>query len=129
MQEGMFAELGTALRALRESAGLTQAEAARKAKIGKSQLSKYERGKEWPQFVSLEKLLKALDAEPITLFYTAHLMKNRAEISPIGMLITTTPILDDPAFETLRVAFGHLLKTFEILIASRYIKETAVPDG
>lgn len=124
----MFAELGTALRALRASARLTQAEVARKAGIGKGQLSKYERGKEWPHFVSLEKLLKALDAEPITLFYTAHLMKNRAEISPAAILITTTPLLGDPALETLRTTFGHLLKTFEILIASRYLKGIAEPE-
>ena len=72
MRGEMFAELGRTLRALRESKGISQAELARRAGLGKSQVSKYERGKELPQLVTLEKLLDALGAEPLTLFYTAH---------------------------------------------------------
>jgi transcriptional regulator with XRE-family HTH domain len=126
----MFAELGRTLRILRESAGLSQAELASRAGLGKSQVSKYERGKELPQLVSLAKLLEALEAEPLTFFYTEHLLKHRAEISPIGILITTTPLLDDPALETFRSVFGHLLKTFEILMAARFFErlQPATPD-
>lgn len=119
MPEGMFAELGLTLRALRESKGLSQGELARRAGMGKSQLSKYESGKELPKLGSLEKLLRALDAEPLTLFYTAHLLKHRAEISPLGLLITTTPLLDDPALASFRSLFGHFLDSFEILLATR----------
>jgi len=115
----MFAELGGTLRALRESKGLSQAELARKAGMGKSQVSKYERGKELPRLESLEKLLDVLGAEPLTLFYTAHLLKHRAEISPIALLVTTTPLLDDPALAKFRLLFGQLLETFEILLATR----------
>ncbi len=119
MQGGMFAELGTTLRTLRESAGLTQAELARRAGLGKSRLSKYESGKELPKLASLEKLLRVLGAEPLTLFYTAHLLKHRAEISPLGLMITTTPLLDDPALASFRRLFGHFLEAFEVLMATR----------
>jgi transcriptional regulator with XRE-family HTH domain len=119
MQGGMFAELGTTLRSLRESAGLTQAELARRAGLGKSRLSKYESGKELPKLASLEKLLRVLGAEPLTLFYTAHLLKHRAEISPLGLMITTTPLLDDPALASFRRLFGHFLEAFEVLMATR----------
>ena len=122
MRSGMFADLGKTLRALRESRGLAQAELARQAGLGKSQVSKYERGKELPQLATLEKLLGALGAEPLTLFYTAHLLKHRAEISPIALLVTTTPLLDDPALAKFRVLFGQFLETFEILLRSRLLE-------
>jgi transcriptional regulator with XRE-family HTH domain len=127
MQAGMFAELGKTLRALRESKGISQAELARRAGLGKSQVSKYERGKELPQLVTLEKLLGALGAEPLTLFYTAHLLKHRAEISPVGILVTTTPLLDDPALASFRRLFGHFLEAFETLMASRLRLDGTAP--
>ena len=129
MRGGMFAELGRTLRALRESRGFSQAELALKAGMGKSQISKYERGKELPQLFSLEKLLTALGAEPLTLFYTAHLLKHRAEISPVALLVTTTPLLDDPALAKFRLIFGQLLETFEILLAARLLKAASPSDA
>ena len=122
LDPGMFADLGRTLRALRESRGFSQSELARRAGVGKSQISKYERGKELPQLVSLGKLLDALGSEPLTLFYTAHLLKHRAEISPIAIMVTATPLLDDPALEMFRSVFGHLLKAFEVLIATRFFE-------
>lgn len=119
MTAGMFAELGGTLRALRESKDLSQGELARRAGMGKSQVSKYEKGKELPKLDSLERLLEALEAEPLTLFYTAHLLKHRAEISPAAILVTTTPVLDDPALASFRRLFGHFLEAFEVLMASR----------
>lgn len=119
MQGGMFAELGTTLRILREAAGLSQAELARRSGLGKSQLSKYESGKELPKLASLEKLLRVLAAEPLTLFYTAHLLKHRAEISPASFMMTTTPVLGDPALATFRRLFGHFLEAFETIMAAR----------
>ena len=117
--EGMSAELGATLRALRETKGLSQGELARRAGMGKSQVSKYEGGRELPKLETLERLLRALDADFLTLFYTAHLLKHRAEISPLGLLITTTPLLDDPALASFRSLFGHFLDSFEILLATR----------
>jgi transcriptional regulator with XRE-family HTH domain len=119
---GMFSDLGSALRLLREAAGLTQAELARRAGLGKSQLSKYENGKEMPKLETLERLLEVLDAEPATLFYTAHLLKHRVEISPAALLVTATPLAGDPALESFRRLFGHFLESFEILMASRLLQ-------
>jgi len=118
----MFAELGRTLRDLREAAGLSQAEVARKAGMGKSQLSKYERGKELPKLESLERLLAVLGTDPLTLFYTEHLLRHQAEISPTAFLVTTTPDIDDPALASFRRLFGHFLEAFEILMATRFRK-------
>jgi transcriptional regulator with XRE-family HTH domain len=122
MTSGMFAGLGSTLRLLREQAGLSQGELARNAGMGKSQISKYESGKEFPRLESLERLLDALGVEPLTFFYTAHLLKHRTEISPAAILVTTTPLLNDPALESFRSLFGHFLDSFEILIASRTLE-------
>ena len=125
MKAGMFDHLGTALRTIRESAGLAQAEVARRAGLGKSQLSKYENGKELPKLETLERILEVLGAEPLTVFYTAHVLKCCPEISPTAMiglsLSTPGPLLDDPALESLRRLFGHFLETFEILVKARVL--------
>ena len=56
----MFENLGPALGLLRELRQYSQAEVARRAGIGKSQLSKYECGKELPKLDSLERILNVL---------------------------------------------------------------------
>jgi len=56
----MFQNLGRTLILLRERTGKSQAAIARKAGIGKSQLSKYEKGTELPKLDSLERALIAL---------------------------------------------------------------------
>jgi transcriptional regulator with XRE-family HTH domain len=57
----MFEHLGLTIRLLRELRELKQAALARKAGIGKSQLSKYENGRELPKLLALQKLLAALE--------------------------------------------------------------------
>jgi len=115
----MFAEFGRALRALRESAGLSQAALARKAGIGKSQESKYESGKELPKLETLGKVLEALGTDPLTFFYTAHLLQHRAEISPSALLVITATDHRDPALASFRRLFGHFLEAFEVFLAAR----------
>ena len=51
---GMFANLGMTLSLLREIRGKSQSRVAREARIGKSQLSKYENGRELPKLDSPE---------------------------------------------------------------------------
>jgi transcriptional regulator with XRE-family HTH domain len=75
---GMFANLGRTLSLLRELRGKSQARVAREAGIGKSQLSKYENGKELPKLDSLEKVLIALKVGYFEFFYTLHLVDRRA---------------------------------------------------
>jgi transcriptional regulator with XRE-family HTH domain len=74
----MFDNLGRALYLIRDLRGLSQAEVARRAGIGKSQLSKYESGKELPKLESLRKVLKVLEIGPFEIFYTMHLIDLQA---------------------------------------------------
>jgi transcriptional regulator with XRE-family HTH domain len=74
----MFTNLGRTLGLLRELRGKSQARVAREAGIGKSQLSKYENGKELPKLDSLEKVLNALDVGHFEFFYTLYLLDDRA---------------------------------------------------
>jgi len=74
----MFTNLGRTLGLLRELRGKSQARVAREAGIGKSQLSKYENGKELPKLDSLEKVLIALKVGYFEFFYTLYLVDRRA---------------------------------------------------
>lgn len=74
----MFANLGRTLSLLRELRGKSQARVAREAGIGKSQLSKYENGKELPKLDSLEKVLIALKVGYFEFFYTLYMVDRRA---------------------------------------------------
>ena len=75
---GMFVNLGRTLSLLRELRGKSQALVAREAGIGKSQLSKYENGKELPKLDSLEKVLNVLEVGHFEFFYTLYLVDRRA---------------------------------------------------
>jgi transcriptional regulator with XRE-family HTH domain len=75
---GMFDNLGRTLSLLRELRGRSQAWVAREAGIGKSQLSKYENGKELPKLDSLEKVLIVLEVGHFEFFYTLYLVDRRA---------------------------------------------------
>jgi transcriptional regulator with XRE-family HTH domain len=70
----LFADLGRTLTLLRDLRGLSQAALARRAGIGKSQLSKYENGKEKPKLESLSKLLAVLDVQPLQFFFALELV-------------------------------------------------------
>ncbi len=74
----MFRNIGRAIALLRELRDLSQAAVANRAGIGKSQLSKYESGKELPKFDSLEKVLAALDVSPHQFFYLFYLIDGSA---------------------------------------------------
>jgi transcriptional regulator with XRE-family HTH domain len=60
LRMGMFGRLGLGLRVVREWRGKSVTDLAREAGIGKSQLSKYENGRELPKLDSLEKILRRL---------------------------------------------------------------------
>jgi transcriptional regulator with XRE-family HTH domain len=57
----MFKNVGKTLTLLREGRLVSQADLARKAKISRSQLSRYEQGKAYPKLEALERLLRGLD--------------------------------------------------------------------
>jgi transcriptional regulator with XRE-family HTH domain len=77
----MFETLGLTLRVFRELSGRSQAEVARKAQIGKSQLSKYENGKELPKLESLGKIITALETTPLVVFYLGAVLGRATELS------------------------------------------------
>ena len=116
----MFANLGRTLSLLRELRGKSQAKLARDAGIGKSQLSKYENGRELPKFDSLEKVLNALEVGQFEFFYTLHLVNGRAaalthersdgEVLPIGLPSAVgLPLLSEPTDEAFIRVFNDLL--------------------
>jgi transcriptional regulator with XRE-family HTH domain len=74
-----FANLGKTIFLLRDLRGKSQAEVARSAGVGKSQLSKYENGKELPRLDSLERVLVALDIGYLEFFQTLALIDRRAQ--------------------------------------------------
>jgi transcriptional regulator with XRE-family HTH domain len=74
----MFDNVGKTLRLIRELRGESQAGIARQAGLGKTQLSKYENGKELPKLPTLQKVLTALEVGPFEFFYTMHLIDMRA---------------------------------------------------
>jgi len=73
----MFSNFGRTLVLLRELQGKSQAKLAREAGIGKSQLSKYETGKELPKLESLAKVLSALGIGLLDLFSTLEVVDRR----------------------------------------------------
>lgn len=72
-----FEELGPVLAMYRRRRGLSGAALAGMAETGKSQLSKYENGKELPKLETLARILDSLGIDPIGFFYTAHQMSSR----------------------------------------------------
>jgi transcriptional regulator with XRE-family HTH domain len=78
MPEGMWRNLGQALSLVRQIRRRSQTSVANEAGLGKSQLSKYETGRELPKLESLEKVLNALDVGPYEFFYTLHIVDGRA---------------------------------------------------
>jgi transcriptional regulator with XRE-family HTH domain len=84
----LFRNLGKTLTLLRQLRSKSQALLAREAGVAKSQLSKYESGRELPRLDSLEKLLGALDIGVNEFFYTLTMVNERgaalASLEPSG---------------------------------------------
>jgi transcriptional regulator with XRE-family HTH domain len=74
----MFAWLGDSLMLLRRLRGKSQAEVARQAGIGESQLSRYESGRELPKLDSLEKVLDSLGVTCLEFSCTLAILQTRA---------------------------------------------------
>jgi transcriptional regulator with XRE-family HTH domain len=136
----MFTNLGRTLGLLRELRGKSQARVAREAGIGKSQLSKYENGKELPKLDSLEKVLIALKVSYFEFFYTLHLVDRRAsELEPVGngdgeapgpeplplpSFLPGKTLLDDTTDQAFSQVFTDLL-----LLYRRIFQQRVLPSG
>ncbi|MFL6235009.1 MAG: helix-turn-helix domain-containing protein [Thermoanaerobaculia bacterium] len=136
----MFTNLGRTLSLLRELRGKSQARVAREAGIGKSQLSKYENGKELPKLDSLEKVLIALKVSYFEFFYTLHLVDRRAselelagngdgeapspEPLPLPSFLPGNTLLDDTTDQAFSQVFTDLL-----LLYRRVFEQMVLPPA
>lgn len=98
----MFGNVGRTLALLREMRGYSQLALSREARIGKSQLSRYENGRELPKLETLERVLAVLDVQPIRFFYTVAVLDSlvgrdpAAELPPLPLPLTLLqPGLDE----------------------------------
>jgi transcriptional regulator with XRE-family HTH domain len=67
----MFSKVGQALALIRQERGISQYELADLCRIGRSQVSKYEAGKELMKLETLAKLLRCLNVSPEQFFHLA----------------------------------------------------------
>lgn len=122
----MFERLGLGLRTFRELSGKSQAEVARAAGIGKSQLSKYENGKELPKFDSLGKVLSILDISPLMFFYGLAVLEKGFDPSrkvEVELLRSgsTGPLFRAQEMAGLRSLFEQFLSVFEMAVEGRVL--------
>jgi transcriptional regulator with XRE-family HTH domain len=135
----MFNNLGRTLSLLRELRGKSQARVAREAGIGKSQLSKYENGKELPKLDSLEKVLNALKVGCFEFFYTLYLVDRRAAdldradggenpVAPRGEPLYMPPLLNGNTLlaDTTDQAFSQVF-TDLLLLYRRIFEQMVLP--
>ena len=132
---GMFGNLGRTLALLREMRGYSQLALSRKARIGKSQLSKYENGRELPKLETLERVLSVLDIQPISFFYTVAMLDSLAgrlddslakmpELPPLPLPLTLLqPNLD----ELFSVTVGQFLRMYRLQTEVQARLETLTP--
>lgn len=118
----MFRHVGIALSTLRELKGLSQAEVALRAGLGKSQLSKYEKGKELPKLKSLGKVLNALGSDPFGFFHVVRMLDIVCDPEAAELLLLAAPhhpllsTAEEIAFEKVT---RELLGLFKALVHSR----------
>ena len=122
----MFERLGLCLRTFRELSGKSQASVAREAGIGKSQLSKYENGKELPKLDSLGKVLSVLEISPLTFFYGISVLEkgfdpSRRVEAELLRSESTGPLWRAQEAAGLRSLFEQFLHVFETAVEGRVL--------
>jgi transcriptional regulator with XRE-family HTH domain len=131
--DGMFRNLGSTLRVLRDLRRLSQTELARAARIGKSQLSKYENGRELPKLDSIERILGVLGVRPSDLFFLLDVIegyavpsKNATEPAEAAAPSRTAPLLSLFS-DRMDHAFDQLAR--DLLALQRVVLEERLPKG
>ena len=120
-----FARLGPALRVARELSGISLRNLAQAAKIGASQLSRYETGKEVPKLDSLEKVLGVLELAPLDFFYLVHVLENPAsdQRALTAALLHGSPgLLSPPEAVRFQSLFQQVLDLYGAMVAERVLR-------
>ncbi|HEX6862149.1 MAG TPA: helix-turn-helix transcriptional regulator [Thermoanaerobaculia bacterium] len=128
----MFGNLGRTLALLREMRGYSQLALSREARIGKSQLSKYENGRELPKLETLERVLAVLDVQPISFFYTVAVLDSLvdrldgpdADLPPLPLPLT---LLQPDLDELFSVTVGQFLRMYRLQAEVQARLETLTP--
>jgi len=116
----MLKNLGLALIVLRGLRGWSQAAVAREARIGKSQLSKYETGSELPKLDSLAKVLTALGVTLSDLAFVLELL-DRSVASPQGPQprFPGMPLLSERVGDSFAVLLREMMSLHTALVEDR----------
>ena len=118
----MFGNLGKTIALLREMRGYSQVTLSREANIGKSQLSKYERGRELPKLETLERVLRVLDVQPLSFFYTVAMLddlvgkldRRRVEGETVPPLALPLTLLQPNLDQLFAVTIGQLFSLYHL---------------
>ena len=126
----MFGNVGRTLALLRETRGYSQLALSREARIGKSQLSRYENGRELPKLETLERVLAVLDVPPIRFFYTVAVLDSlvgrdpAAEMPPLPLPLT---LLQPDLDEVFSVTVGQFFRMVRLRTEVQARLETLTP--
>jgi transcriptional regulator with XRE-family HTH domain len=114
-----FKQVGSALRLVREERGLSLARLAELSSSGKSQLSKYENGRELPGLHSLARILDALDVEPLTLFYWAGRLARGVSETDIGEEALRSATRRDAGWQVFKELFDLALEAHRVYVEAK----------
>lgn len=101
---------GKALALLREIRGLRQAQLARAAGQGKSQVSKYENGKELPKIPTLVKMLESMGYTYSDFFATLYLIDEQEAALREGRVRPSGPVVSGALSQAFAIAVAHLFE-------------------
>jgi transcriptional regulator with XRE-family HTH domain len=101
-----------------------QGAVARGAHIGKSQLSKYETGKELPKFESLERVLTALGVGQLDFFSTLEMVTRKsADLEGLDTAFLPPDLGHGLLSEDMAKAFnelvGHILRLYRVVLVEK----------
>ena len=119
----MVSNIGKALAMTRQQSGMSQHQLAVRCKMGRSQTSKYEAGREIMKLDTLEKLLSALNIEPEHFFRLVRSLDDSFVAQRRGRIRGEESVLEQ-AFESLHLAIDKLQQAVE-----RFLRPGTAPGG
>jgi transcriptional regulator with XRE-family HTH domain len=115
----MFRNVGAGIRLLRDLRRLSAAELARRVGMSKSQLSKYETGRELPKLDSLERVLSALGSSALE-FVQVIAVLDKIESGELSII---------PYFESGGMLSQDLYSAFDQMVKSLFNLHRAAVQG